>query len=187
MLQAELREKINGSRPESIHDRLEDILTSNVFGAFRYLRPEKGILPFLCSAKNARLETLRVPSGVRDVEWKFWPRLPDRREPDLLLRLKLDAGPPSIPIEAKCEASKHGTDEETSADEGVNETKLAEREDKGPGQEDTKGQLARYLRTGQADLTHHEGEYLAACECLPLSSHRIRVDRLPPRCKEAPK
>lgn len=74
MLQALLRGKLSREQ-----ENLEDILTSNVFGALGYLDPKDGPLPFLALAETA--------SGDRDFAWiselapsvkvsatyEFWP------------------------------------------------------------------------------------------------------------------
>lgn len=82
-------------------ENMEDILTSNVFGALKYVPAELGLLPFLrkCQTLDARSTTISKIKQVTYVEYQFWPSLRERAqlageeficrscEPDLLLRI----------------------------------------------------------------------------------------------------
>lgn len=65
--------------------RLEDLLTADVFGAFRYLPPNLGVRPFLEHARSPDGVSLRAWAEERGVRWLdlsratyvFWPRLAD--------------------------------------------------------------------------------------------------------------
>lgn len=152
MLQAELHGKLSNNRPETIHDRLEDILTSNVFGALRYLPPEKGLLAFLMTARNRRGERIQVIPQFETVEWWFWPRLRNGTEPDLLLILRSPRATQYLLIEAKYRAGKHGRHVAGSTEEGQDSRDPATREDESTSQEGTKDQLAKYLLTFRSEL-----------------------------------
>lgn len=112
---------IAGKLPE-LADR-EDYLTSCVFGALKYLPPNKGLLPVLAAAKNHRLgislgeycqrEDMQL-TAISEAQLIFWPRCSEPRpsEPDLVVILR--GGPRSfiLPIEVKYFAGKHGEQED---------------------------------------------------------------------------
>lgn len=103
MLMALLRGKLSRDQ-----ENMEDILTSNVFGTFKYLPPQDALLPFLSNAAllNGEMPLASLP-GHAEVKYKFWPRLeePDCEgcEPDVLIFLKLPGGSEKklILVEAK--------------------------------------------------------------------------------------
>ncbi|MDE2321549.1 MAG: hypothetical protein KGL31_06475 [candidate division NC10 bacterium] len=71
---------------------MEDILTSNVFGALKYFSPESALVPFLSKASFAQGEKpFEDLSANVKVEYKFWPWVQesdcDGCEPDVLLRI----------------------------------------------------------------------------------------------------
>ena len=76
-------------------ERIEDFLTADVFGAYRYLPLEYGLVPFLAHARDEEGRTLKgflEASGISIekisyARMLFWPRLQDDREPDLLVLL----------------------------------------------------------------------------------------------------
>ncbi|MDP6380670.1 MAG: hypothetical protein QF662_04920, partial [Phycisphaerae bacterium] len=71
MLAAQLHHKL--SREE---EGLEDLLTSNVFGAFGYVPFEEGILPFLQEARSETGNGLHdILSDVTSAKYVFWPWL----------------------------------------------------------------------------------------------------------------
>lgn len=78
-------------------ENMEDILTSNVFGALRYVSPGEALLPFLAQAED---EPGHHPlEGIaRDAEaqYKFWPRwgLNDSSSciPDVVIRIDEPTG-----------------------------------------------------------------------------------------------
>ena len=73
---AELHGKIS-SAGENLHNQMEDLLTSDVFGACKYLRPETLLVPFLKTAISLEGETLEshLPDQVVSIEYCFWPML----------------------------------------------------------------------------------------------------------------
>ena len=107
MLLAQLRNKLTRSEEES-----EDLLTSNVFGAFKY----SGNLGLLCRfLSGARLRCgsgLILPLGDASAcEYRFWPWFQGGDgagcEPDLVLRFDHRDGSQSlIAIEAKYRSGK---------------------------------------------------------------------------------
>ena len=80
-------------------ENMEDMLTSCVFGGFKFIPPSAGVLPFLAQAIHWRggpsvlsqLDSLEEPM-VSDIEYSFWPRLENPGchpcEPDVLLKVK---------------------------------------------------------------------------------------------------
>ena len=109
---AEIHGKVSSSG-SNINDRLEDILTSNVFQLLRYLPIELGILPVLISAENSHDEKQRrtfvIPTGVNIVSYYFWSRF-NNWEPDVFIELKHDEKVlANIMIEAKYLSGKSGS------------------------------------------------------------------------------
>ena len=74
--------EIHGKTP---FDYYEDLLTADVFAAFRYLPADAGIIGFLRSIENVA-DVIVQPEASSTCEFHFWP-LGElcRREPDLLL------------------------------------------------------------------------------------------------------
>jgi len=102
MLQALLKGKL--TRPE---ENMEDLLTSNVFGMFKYLEPREALLPFLGKAVN--LEGNRLADhlqGIDSAEYYFWPWMTEQgcypAEPDVLITLADKQGrKTAVLVEAK--------------------------------------------------------------------------------------
>lgn len=71
---AEIKGKIS-STGSNLSDRLEDLLTSDVFGPLRYLPFDEGLLPILKSATHwqngSSLEIEEMPD--QSMEVIFWP------------------------------------------------------------------------------------------------------------------
>lgn len=91
MLQAQLRGKL--TREE---ENLEDLLTSNVFGSFKYLPPEDGLLPLLASSVDSNGNALPFdlqPISRERVKYDFWPWIQESTgegcEPDVIITLEL--------------------------------------------------------------------------------------------------
>jgi hypothetical protein len=86
-MKAEIRGKISSSG-SNLHDRLEDQLTGDVFGACRYVRPELLLWPLLDQpyfrTTSNRL-CLKQPRLSGDIH--FWPWL-DEAEPDVLIDIE---------------------------------------------------------------------------------------------------
>lgn len=98
---------------EGWHQRVEDLLTADVFGAYRYLPPGLGVLALLGAAENADGVTLAAWQGeqwesLQHVDITFWPRL-NGREPDLLVSLGAEDARPElfVLVEAKLHSDQH--------------------------------------------------------------------------------
>lgn len=109
MLQALLHRKL--TRPE---EGLEDLLTSNIFGLLKYLKPQAALLPFLGLAWDP-IANRKLADILRDVEavesWQFWPTLMNSGciscEPDVLIALRNGNGRKSLLlIESKYRSGK---------------------------------------------------------------------------------
>lgn len=105
---AELHGKLSSSSPDSITDRMEDLLTSDVFGTIRYAGIDCGFLDWLHTAAPMPIATgfpaMRdiIPAqGLRAVGIAFWPKLLNRREPDVALLLQYCSDAVLIVVEAK--------------------------------------------------------------------------------------
>ena len=93
MTVAEIHGKISDS---NISERMEDLLTSDVFGCLRYLPPQTGLLPFLLTARSVQGREFKLIPGISKVHSLFWPWLNFKGrsscEPDVLLGLEDDQG-----------------------------------------------------------------------------------------------
>jgi len=78
----------------NLSERMEDLLTSDIFGCMRYLPALKGLIPFLRRACSFHGNTLTVPDKITKVHYSFWPwlQLPGRIscEPDVVLGLETE-------------------------------------------------------------------------------------------------
>ena len=90
---AEIHGKISGT---NLSDRMEDLLTADVFGCLRYLPPELALIPFLNTAESFKGDTFRLEDGILRVHSAFWPWLSPPScipcEPDVVLGLETAAG-----------------------------------------------------------------------------------------------
>jgi hypothetical protein len=107
---AEIYGKIS-SNGSNLTDKLEDLLTSDVFGTCRYLEPNMLLIPFLSSAKNLKNEFLSVEFIVEDVFWNFWPQINPINgktcEPDVVIGLvDADENMHLIMVESKLYSGK---------------------------------------------------------------------------------
>ena len=86
MFIAQIRNKL--TRKE---EQMEDLLTSNVFGLWRYLPAELGLLQLLETAKNCEGQGIPMPYEVAETHLDFWPWLREGAskgcEPDVLIDL----------------------------------------------------------------------------------------------------
>ncbi len=69
---AEIRGKISEGG-SNLSERMEDLLTADTFGCFRYLPPEKALIPFLSTAKSSRGYGLELPTDITGAHYSFWP------------------------------------------------------------------------------------------------------------------
>jgi len=99
-------------------ENLEDILTSNTFGAFKYVSPKEGLGLFLQKAINpSDNSSLELPD-IADARYEFWKWLEEKGcngcEPDVLIELNHEDGTKTmVLVEAKYRSGKS-----SEADEG---------------------------------------------------------------------
>ncbi len=86
---AEIHGKISHTG-RNLSEKMEDLLTSDVFSACRYVRPEILLIPFLGTAKTVDGQLLAdlLPSDDIRVKYHFWPML-SASEPDLVIEINL--------------------------------------------------------------------------------------------------
>lgn len=121
MFMAQLRGKLSREQ-----ENMEDILTSNVFGAFKYLPPEKALLPFLSKAMTPKGDNplASLPSNGLKVGYTFWPWLSESDckgcEPDVLIRMSWPDGKKMVVlIEAKYHSGKSSSEDEEEGSDTV--------------------------------------------------------------------
>lgn len=90
---AELHGKLNPERPSGAHERMEDLLTSDVFGTMKYAGWQNGFMNWLrsaisCNGKFYATEFLPEDDLISNVYFAFWPTLSNNREPDLLIGIR---------------------------------------------------------------------------------------------------
>lgn len=92
MTVAELRGKIS-STGTNLNERMEDLLTSDVFGTFGYLPTHLGLLDFLGTSHTRHGEYFAPAVDPVRVDWSFWPYLKSRGitpcEPDVVPKPKV--------------------------------------------------------------------------------------------------
>lgn len=99
-IQAVIHGKLSSSG-SNLGERLEDLMTSNIFQLLSYLTYEKGLKLILESAINSKNGQLNLPKNVQDFEIQFWPKW-SNCEPDILITLfPADKSKMNILIEAK--------------------------------------------------------------------------------------
>lgn len=112
---AELHGKIS-SLGANVTDTSEDLLTSCVFGCFRYVPPECGLVQFLETARTLSRDEFRTPRPIMRAYWSFWPfiRYPGRTpcEPDVVIGLESQEGIHIVMIEAKYLSEKSSYEDE---------------------------------------------------------------------------
>jgi len=90
---AEIHGKISEAGT-NLSERMEDLLTSNVFGCMRYLPPEKALLPFLHIARSFYGNAFTITDRIVKVHYSFWPWLKSPGcipcEPDVVLGLETE-------------------------------------------------------------------------------------------------
>ncbi len=88
---AEIHGKISETGT-NLSERMEDLLTSDVFGCMRYLPARKALIPFLQTACSFHGNILAIQGEVVKVHYSFWPwlKLSDRIpcEPDVVVGLE---------------------------------------------------------------------------------------------------
>lgn len=109
----------------SPYERMEDLLTSDVFSTFKYLEPDNGLVPFLKKAISFIDKTHpKFLLDIKEANYVFWPKTTHlNREPDVLIVLtKKDKSTISILIEAKYTSGKSNLIREK--EEGVGKLNL---------------------------------------------------------------
>ncbi len=90
---AEIRGKISETGT-NLSERMEDLLTSDIFGCMRYIPAEKVLIPFLQTAYSLHGNILTIPGEVIRVHYSFWPWLKSAKripcEPDVVLGLETE-------------------------------------------------------------------------------------------------
>jgi len=89
---AELHGKLSASNPNGAFERMEDLLTSDVFGTMKYVSWENGFIDWLLKSEHAPIypnsfpiQSYLIKSEIKSFEYSFWPRLKNNREPDLAM------------------------------------------------------------------------------------------------------
>lgn len=105
------------SQDESYWKRIEDFLTADVFGAYRYVPPAFGVMSLLGHAHDENFrpfyDYLRErgvsPDSVDVARIRLWPRLDDGKEPDAVISLGRADNPHLVLIlvEAKLHSPQH--------------------------------------------------------------------------------
>jgi hypothetical protein len=95
---AEIHGKLSPDRPKGAHERMEDLLTSDVFSTMKYAGWHKGFMNWLLKAEPAPIIPSPKPisdyllkSKIVDIKYSFWPKLANNREPDVALLLCFDS------------------------------------------------------------------------------------------------
>ena len=105
MIDALLKRKFSRSQ-----ENMEDILTSNVFGTFKYNPDRRPLVKFLLKARSAAGEpAFSVLPDNAEIHFDFWPWLDNAAgqcEPDVLVRINYELEKYLILIEAKLWSGK---------------------------------------------------------------------------------
>jgi hypothetical protein len=90
---AEIHGKIS-EQGTNLSDRMEDLLTSDIFGCLRYLPPHEALIPFLSTATSFHGHPLVPPDEVVTVHYSFWPWVEllgcKPCEPDIVIGLQTE-------------------------------------------------------------------------------------------------
>ena len=121
---AELHGKLAPERPNGVHEQLEDLLTSDVFGTMKYAGWEHGFLDWLLQAEPAPVEPAPPPIStylaagrISYVDYAFWPTLKNKREPDVALLFRIEERYPVVVlVEAKYMSGTSDWEGEEDAD-----------------------------------------------------------------------
>lgn len=101
---AEIRSKISDTGA-NLSERMEDLLTSDIFGCLRYIPYEVILIPFLKTSTSCHGNTIAVPNDVTRIHYLFWPYLRTLGcipcEPDVVLGFETKLGIHLIMIESK--------------------------------------------------------------------------------------
>ena len=104
---------------------MEDLLTSDVFSAFKYSPPDEGLIPFLSHGRcfDGSGDKLDFLEKIVKVKYYFWPRSKFlHREPDLIIILETsDHRTIAIDVEAKYMSGKHNIDAKNDEEISIGE------------------------------------------------------------------
>ncbi len=93
MTVAEIRGKISDTG-SNLSERMEDLLTSDIFGCMQYLPARKVLVPFLRAASSFHGNVLSISESPVNVRYLFWPWLESEGcrpcEPDVLLVIETE-------------------------------------------------------------------------------------------------
>jgi len=104
---AELHGKLSPHRLNGCHDRMEDLLTSDVFGTMKYAGWQFGFMEWLRAAihpfdGSTASMVLPKDDDIQRLHYAFWPTLLNGREPDILMGIECSDGKIfQVMIEAK--------------------------------------------------------------------------------------
>ncbi len=88
---AEIHGKISEAGT-NLSERMEDLLTSDIFGCMRYLPAEKVLIPFLHTARSFHGNALTILDEITKIHYSFWPWLTSPGcvpcQPDIVLGLE---------------------------------------------------------------------------------------------------
>jgi hypothetical protein len=124
---AELHGKLSSTEGAVVHDGMEDLLTSDVFGAMLYSGWQSAFQSWFLGAQavpnsdahTSIAEFLPGPQAP-SVAYAFWPRLPNNREPDVVIWIKHDDGSSNlIAVEAKLWSGLSGNTQLLDEAQGV--------------------------------------------------------------------
>lgn len=197
MLAAELHGKVTETIPP--HQRMEDVLTSNVLSIFRYTNNLRIPIAFLTVARNLQNQQLDL-SGMEKANIAFWPRFTflnavGGREADALIVFESEGGrKTAILVEAKYESglSNVSSDDPDPANEqGGNENESLIRfghqlADEYCGVKCGRYSLPEMMQTNMEESQERLLLYLTANFEMPKSDIRQTADRIRERkCPEA--
>lgn len=139
MLSAELHGKLGDGT--NARDRMEDVLTSNVFGLLRCVAPSELLVPWLSRSRPAvATSPALIGEGINEASIHFWPRL-HRRELDVLVLLRSSRGTHVVGVECKYESGKSGASVDTAGNALASDAQTGD-------------QLADYMNALAADAVY---------------------------------
>ncbi|HYO51336.1 hypothetical protein, partial [Archangium sp.] len=107
-------------------DRMEDVLTSNVFGLLRCTAPSELLIPWLSRSRPAvDTSPALIEGDIHAADIHFWPRL-HRRELDVLVVLRSSRGTHIVGIECKYDSGKSEASVDTDSDALASGDQLAD-------------------------------------------------------------
>lgn len=110
MLLAELHSKL--AENSSNEEKMEDVLTSNIFGVLKYLDHPLILKKFLCTAETYDEKILNIEEAQK-FEYYFWPKFANGVEPDILVQgFTKDGLFYNILVEVKYYSKKSNIEEE---------------------------------------------------------------------------